>query len=145
MNATQKIMKEIVILFLRENTDFFDEDLGQELSEEFNINKDFKSSDINENNIDEIYEFLENADYLQDIIYEFRESGEETDIEAEYSRHYESKSVAIQLDDGSWVGWTYWYGGGKHGNPEEIDWMDDAYDLKVVGEEIIKKTIFEKI
>ena len=58
-----------------------------------------------------------------------------TDIDPPYSRHYEAKSVAAQMPDGSWVGWTYWYGGGKHGEPEGIDWMDDAYDLNCKEEE----------
>jgi hypothetical protein len=31
--------------------------------------------------------------------------------------------------DGSWVGWTYWYGGGKHGEPGSIKWVEDAYDV----------------
>ena len=39
------------------------------------------------------------------------------------------------MPDGSWVGWTYWYGGGKYGEPEAIDWMDDAYDLACTEEE----------
>jgi hypothetical protein len=45
------------------------------------------------------------------------------------SRHYECKEVATQLHDGTWIGWTYWYGGGKHGNPGEIEWMPYAYEL----------------
>jgi hypothetical protein len=40
-----------------------------------------------------------------------------TDIPAPSSRHYEAKSVAKQMSDGTWVGWTFWYGGGKHGEP----------------------------
>lgn len=75
------------------------------------------------------------ADYaLQDAENDVREGEEETDIPREYDRNYESKSVAAQLPNGSWVGWTYWYGGGKHGNPEEIEWMEDAYDLTCVEE-----------
>lgn len=59
---------------------------------------------------------------------------EETNIDAPYSRHYESRSVARKLSDGNWVGWTYWYGGGKYGDPESIDWIEDAYDLNCVEE-----------
>jgi len=36
---------------------------------------------------------------------------------------------------GDWVGWTYWYGGGKHGEPDAIDWLSDAYNLIVTEEE----------
>jgi len=50
-------------------------------------------------------------------------------------RHYESKAVAMKMPDGSWIGWTYWYGGGKHGEPEAIDWMNEAYDVDCHEEE----------
>lgn len=84
--------------------------------------------------IDEAYdEFLE-SDVAQDYELPFREGKVETSIDVPYgplSRYYEAKSVARPMSDGSWVGWTYWFGGGKHGNPEEIDWIDDAYDLDV--------------
>jgi hypothetical protein len=50
----------------------------------------------------------------------------ETGIDCEWSRHYESKAVAKQFGD-KWVGWTYWYGGGKYGEPESVEWMEDAY------------------
>ena len=59
----------------------------------------------------------------------------ETDIPAPWSRHYESKSVAAKLEDGSWVGWTYWYGGGKHGEPQAVDWIEYAYNLECKEEE----------
>lgn len=59
----------------------------------------------------------------------------ETDVECEWSRHYESKPVAAQHPSGKWVGWTYWYGGGKHSEPEEIEWIEDAYFLECEEEE----------
>lgn len=85
--------------------------------------------DITEENIDEIWgKAGESSDYsLGDFKEEFRYSGFDADIKCEWSRHYESKSIAKQVWDGSWVGWTYWYGGGKHGEPSAIDWMEDAY------------------
>lgn len=90
---------------------------------------------ITEENIDELYE-ASNDDYqLQDFEMEFREGEVETDIPAPGSRHYESKSVAAKMPDGSWIGWTYWYGGGKYGEPESIDWMDEAYALTCVEEQ----------
>lgn len=78
--------------------------------------------------IDEAWDSAD-EDYLQDARAEVRGSGIETGLPCEYSRHYESKAVALQADDGSWIGWTYWYGGGKHGEPESIDWIEYAYDL----------------
>ena len=49
-----------------------------------------------------------------------------TGVECVSSRHYSASSVARQFGD-KWVGWTFWYGGGKHGEPESIEWMEDAY------------------
>lgn len=87
---------------------------------------------INELEIEKLWKEAQENDYRQDPMEEFRQSGEETKIECDWSRHYESKSVAKKLSDGSWVGWTYWYGGGKHGEPSEMDWMSDAYELDCV-------------
>jgi hypothetical protein len=62
------------------------------------------------------------SDYLQDAKEQVRSGGVETGIaEHRYFRHYERREVAAKLPDGTWVGWPYWYGGGKHGCPEEID------------------------
>ena len=92
-------------------------------------------ADITAENIDAIYDSTED---LYDAINEVRSCHIETDVPIPYSRasrYYESKSVAAQLPDGSWVGWTYWYGGGKHGEPEAVNWIDEAYDLSVSEEE----------
>jgi hypothetical protein len=64
-----------------------------------------------------------------------RSTGISTGLPSPYSRHYEAREVAQQLPDDSWVGWTYWYGGGKHGNPEEVEWMEHAYDVHCVEEQ----------
>jgi hypothetical protein len=95
--------------------------------------EDEETTDITKDNVDDLFDVY--CGDLQDIMYEFREGEVETKLPCDYSRHYESKSVAAKIPDGSWVGWTYWYGGGKHGEPEAIDWMQDAYDLKVTEEE----------
>lgn len=84
-------------------------------------------------NVDDLYErLLVTSDLHWDLKSEIRGGSERTGLPVAYSRlqrSYECESVAAQMPDGSWVGWTYWHGGGKHGNPEEIDWMEDAYDL----------------
>lgn len=50
------------------------------------------------------------------------------------------------MTDGSWVGWVYWYGGGKHGDPEDIEWMKDAYDLELTEtEKLVVVQEFKKI
>lgn len=90
--------------------------------------------EITAGNVDALYDECEDKG---DIIHDVRQGDVETNIVREYSRldrFYESKSVAAQMPDGSWVGWTYWYGGGKHGAPGEIDWMDTAYELTCVEE-----------
>lgn len=92
-------------------------------------------SPITAENVCERFDAANDDWQLQDYISEFRSGGDATDIAAPYSRHYESTSVAMKMDDGSWVGWTYWYGGGKHGEPEAIDWMEDAYFLDCKEEE----------
>lgn len=96
--------------------------------------------------VEAAYEKLVEAGAHWDFESEFREGDEETNIPADWSRHYECKSVAAKLSDGSWVGWNYWYGGGKHGNPEEIEWMEDAYDLDCKEEEktLIVRTFTKK-
>lgn len=79
--------------------------------------------------VDELYSSSE----IQDAAEAFRCSGVPSGIEGgDWSRHYESESVAAQVFDGSWVGFTYWHGGGKHGEPSAIDWMDKAYPLDMV-------------
>jgi hypothetical protein len=86
-------------------------------------------------NIDELYDELVASDAHWDGKNEVRCSGIETELPCPYSRHYESYAVGMNMPDGSWVGWTYWYGGGKHGEPEAIDWMDEAYDIECQEEE----------
>ena len=90
---------------------------------------------VTADNVDHLYD-ENNEDWeLQDYIYEMRLGEVETRLPCEWSRHYESKAVAAKMPDGSWVGWTYWYGGGKHGEPEAIEWMSDAYELDCKEEE----------
>lgn len=85
--------------------------------------------------IDEAYDVLVSEDGHWDAKSETREGEVETGLPADGGCHYEAKAVAAQLPDRSWVGWTYYYGGGKHSDPESIDWMEDAYDLSCTEEE----------
>lgn len=91
--------------------------------------------EITADNVDALYEESDQGGNIQDARYELRCSGTETGLKCDWSRHYESDAVAAQYVDGSWVGWTYWHGGGKHGEPEAIDWMSDAYDVNCAEEE----------
>ena len=117
----------------------------------------FREADLNESDttfaealtadeVDEYYDNLVAADCHWDALEEVRGSGTETGLPCEYSRHYESKSVACLALDGTWVGWTYWYGGGKHGEPEAIDWIEHAYDVAVTEEEkLVTVRTFAKV
>lgn len=91
-------------------------------------------------NVDALFDESNEGWELQDARNEMRSGQVETGINCEWSRHYESKAVAAQMPDGSWVGWTYWYGGGKHGEPGAIDWVDSAYDL-ICTEEVKTMTV----
>jgi len=93
-------------------------------------------STVNPENIDEVFD-ANNGDYeLQDEISEMRYGGTVTGIDrGVWSRHYECEEVAKQMPSGKWIGWTYWHGGGKHGEPEAIDWIPDAYFVNVTEEE----------
>jgi len=90
---------------------------------------------------------LDNAG-LSDYYYEAESDARhcythETPIEPDSCGHYESKSVATEID-GQWVGWTYWYGGGKHGEPSLMEWLGDAYFLDCC-EEMRVVQVFTKI
>lgn len=85
--------------------------------------------------VEDAYVRLADAELDREYESEFRGGDVETGLPCPYSRHYESKAVAAKMCDGSWVGWTYWYGGGKHGCPGVEPWMEDAYDLDCAEQE----------
>lgn len=103
-----------------------------------------------ESEIEAAYEATDNDEYgdkdmcFQDCRSEVRGSGEESGLDATaYSRHFECDAHAIEALDGSWVGFNYWHGGGKHGEPEAMEWIETAYD--VTSKEVLKPVrIFEK-
>jgi len=97
--------------------------------EDFNF-----TGDTTAENIAERWNALEEKDAHWDYLTDMREGQEETKVPCDWSRHYESKSVAANID-GVWIGWTYWYGGGKHGEPGAVPWMEEAYFLDVKEEE----------
>ena len=96
--------------------------------------------------VDEAYDRLVDADAHWEYESDFRQGEVETNIPAPSSRHYESRSVACKCCDGSWVGWTFWYGGGKHGEPRSIPWMEEAYDLRCEeAEKLVVVRTFTKV
>ena len=95
--------------------------------------------EITADNIDALWDVCHEDptyDKAYDAQNEVRCSGEKTGIKARsWSRHYECEEVAAKCPDGTWVGWTYWHGGGKHGEPGEVEWMEDAYDVTLTEEQ----------
>jgi len=87
---------------------------------------------ITAENIDRLYEEDEEK---WDAISELRSGEVETGLPTPYARYFEVKAVAAKYIDGTWVGWNYYYGGGKHSEPEAIEWIDEAYDVAVKEEE----------
>lgn len=104
-----------------------------DIDSKWNQGESFESAqealDFFESKEDEDYGY-----YFQDSLSEIREGQIETEIRPESSRNYETKSVASNIF-GVWVGWTYFYGGGKHGDPDAAhDWVNNAYILDIVSE-----------
>jgi hypothetical protein len=104
------------------------------------------AEEITAENVDSLFDELDEDYALQDAKNEVRSSGTKTNLECRWSRHYESDAVAARMPDGSWIGWTYWYGGGKHGEPGEMNWIEDAYEVDCREEEklIVVKTFSVK-
>lgn len=125
MTASQKIKREIMLEAVKA---FKEHPKRYERHEEFIA---LVESGITDATVEKQYYKFIQEEFQYDFESEFREGTVETNLPCEYSRHYEARSVARKMCDGSWVGWTYWYGGGKHGNPEEIEWMLDAYNLEL--------------
>lgn len=79
--------------------------------------------------IDTVWNELDDLN-IYDAKEEVRNTGVPTHLPSQDTRYYDCKEVAAQLPDGSWVGWSFFYGGGKHGEPNLIPWMDSAYDVE---------------
>ncbi|MFU9046311.1 hypothetical protein ACNAUY_07950 [Acinetobacter tibetensis] len=94
-------------------------------------------------NLDLVFNELEYDDALQELREEVRCGGVETNLPASHSRHYEVDAVAMYIF-GTWVSWDYYYGGGKHGQPEECEWIDCAKFVRCEQEPVtvIKHTFF---
>lgn len=135
MTPCQKIKRDILFNVVKWLKNCYND--GDKLDKkEKDLVKSIESG-ITDENVDELYNILVEMDYNQDCESEFREGEVETKLPTCYSRHYECKEVARKLSDGTWVGWTFWYGGGKHGEPEAVEWMEDAYNLELTEKEMV--------
>ena len=126
MTPQEKIKKEILLTAIQEKDIIFDGEITSE-------------------NLESLYQELIDDDLHWGYENEMRYGDIETNLPSQTSKHYEAKEVAKKMSDGSWIGWTYWYGGGRFGEPETIDWMSEAYELSYKEEEkvVIVRT-FEK-
>ena len=88
--------------------------------------------------VEDAWELADESDEHWDYMNEVRYNGQQTDLEAPHSRHYEPEQHALKLSNGVWVSFTYWRGGGKHSNPEEVEWMYDAFFVDCKEEEVTK-------
>ena len=86
---------------------------------------------------DEIY-----ADTLQELLVDFRYSGTASNLSAPYSRHFEV-DMHVRLIDGVWIAWPFYYGGGKHAEPDVIEWIGQAKIVEIEREEVVVRRIFK--
>ncbi len=122
MKAPNKIRREILQQFLRSpQASALSLPVAEKLSDDASVEK--------------AYAVLVKIGAHRDYENEMRGGHVETGLPSPFSRNYEGKEVASPLSDGTWVGWTYWHGGGKHGDPENLPWIEDAYDLAVTEEQ----------
>ncbi len=93
---------------------------------------------------DEIEDYEHEFDLIGIGSDEVREGEVETGIECKQSSKYSSRSVAVEID-GTWIGWTYWYGGGKHGKAYSVEWIKEAYYLEYTEEKKIVRSFTKKV
>lgn len=82
--------------------------------------------------IDTLYdlEYANDQGYFQDGRNEARHGIEAPEIDCPTSRNYEVDAHVGKLPDGSYVGWWFYYGGGKHSDAQNaIDWEAQAFDV----------------
>lgn len=103
-----------------------------------------------ESDVSDLYDEIRNGEFgdalcnaLDSATYDLRCDGEHTGLTPyDYCRHYEIDSVAVQTLDGSWVEFPYYHGGGKHSEPESIDWIPEARNVYVVEERMVVQRVF---
>jgi len=82
------------------------------------------------------------------MISEFRDSGEPINEKIEEDRYYCYREVAKRITGlcKVFLAWTYYFGGGKYGEPWGVEWMDDCYLVRVKEvEEVRVVKIYEKV
>lgn len=96
---------------------------------------------------DKRYEsWIEREEILYGAIEEVRRSGTPTNNIVVEGRYYCSREVVKRITGlcRVFLAWTYYFGGGKYGEPDEVEWMDDCYLVKEK-EEIRIIKVYEKV
>lgn len=134
----------------------YDEDLESKASIElFRLRyKVLNLEDVDNFKDDKVEEFYDEVkyeefeDYVRDVVSEFRDSGENINDKVYEDRYYCYRDVAIPITgrDDLYLAWTYYFGGGKHAQPWDVEWMEDCYLLRCreVEETRIVK-VYEKV
>lgn len=147
MNAQQLLKYQIIKRGL-ELYDVFSGVIANNFPDTFTENDDNETilTKLTRENIDEIFSELEYDDAMQDGRNEVRCSGEEINLSPKnWSRHYEIDAVAMNIN-GVWVAWDYYYGGGKHSEPEAVEWIDDARIVNCKEEQVtVTKHTFSEV
>ena len=83
-------------------------------------------------------------DYWNDYMNDFRCNGSFSGLPSKNSsRHYEVDFVYALVFDRV-IGWDYWHGGGKHGEPSAMDWLSSAEFLAITATEMVPKYTFKR-
>lgn len=99
--------------------------------------------------IDQEFARLSEGNHLDDarntIYYSSVETGLHVDVE-EYREGYQSTAMAAQCPDGTWVAWTMHYSTGDHCESfdQDDDWIEGAYDVRVIREKTVVQRDFAK-
>jgi len=123
MTPEQLIKKEILLIASKEGL--------------WDTFSDGPECEITDKNVDTLYGDFEGLS--EDYEEEYRGGDYNTDLQRDdpVFSYFEQKEVARKMSDGRWVGWTYWYGGGNHAYPEEVEWMEYAYFLECTEREVL--------
>jgi hypothetical protein len=135
------LYRELIFGVLSELDGYLDE-LGLDENEQVFANELKEKSanltdplDFDEKQCEELYRSILASvlsDYLIDVQEEIRQGKVRTGLIAECGGYAESEAVAIPVTGipSLYIGWTYFFGGGKHSEPRVIEWMENCYLVK---------------
>jgi hypothetical protein len=95
----------------------------------FKMSREDVPQSITKESIDDLYRLMSARDDVKAAADIIREGVVDTSLPCSPDSGLESFSVGAQAPDGTWIGWTYWCGESKFGDPAALPWMSKAYDL----------------